>query len=136
MMTGPLVCCIEKAPWPKPMTGPAMRPELEEQIEVRIERDILTSPGRKIHRWTAFSSACLVEGSWRYKDSFQILPAPAEAPRARQLFADHPFILDLSIEDSPSFLIPTTLGCSPWRGGMPRPEPAGEDSHHLALKSS
>ncbi len=37
--------------------------------------------------------------------NFRFFPAPASAPQARELFADHPFILDVAFDDSPNFLI-------------------------------
>jgi hypothetical protein len=85
--------------------GPALTPELQEQVQSAITRDILVAAGRKIWRWTAFSSPRRVDGWWRHRDGFQILPVPPSAPQARELFADHPFILDVAFDDSPNFLI-------------------------------
>src|SRR5207244_11939624 len=85
--------------------GPAMTTELEEQVKSAIAEDILVSAGTKVWRWILFSSPRLVEGYWRYNDQFQIYPAPPDAPRARELFADHPFLLDFKFEDSSNFQI-------------------------------
>jgi len=58
---------------------PTMTPELEQQIRTAI--DAARVPGDvAICRWTMFSRRP-VEGTWRYRDDFQIVPAPAEAPR-------------------------------------------------------
>ena len=53
-------------------------------------------------RWTMFSGRP-VEGSWRYRDEFQIVPAPPEAPRPGHLWgAEHPFLVDFAFQDSPN----------------------------------
>jgi hypothetical protein len=81
-----------------------MTSELEEQIQIAIDRVLLTPTSSKVWRWTLFSSRP-VEGFWRYRDQFQIIPAPSEAPRPAELMADHPFILDFAFDDSVDFMI-------------------------------
>jgi hypothetical protein len=58
--------------------------------------------GTKVWRWTMFSRRP-VEGHWRYRDQFQIVPAPPEAPRAKEIPAEHPFIVDFVFNDSPDY---------------------------------
>lgn len=50
-----------------------------------------------------FSENAPVRGFYRYKDAFQILPIPSEAPHAPMMVAPHPFVLQfkyLSCQDS------------------------------------
>jgi len=86
------------------VAGPAMTSELEEQIRTEIERVLLTPTTSKVCRWTLFNSRP-VEGYWRYRDQFQIVPAPPEAPRPSELMAEHPFILDFVFDDCVNFMI-------------------------------
>jgi hypothetical protein len=81
------------------VAGPVMTPELEEQIRTEIERILLTPTAHSVCRWTLFSSRP-VQGYWRYRDQFQIVPAPPHAPRPTELIAEHPFILDFLFADS------------------------------------
>jgi hypothetical protein len=80
------------------VAGPAMTSELEEQIRTAIEQVLLTPTGIRICRWTLFSSRP-VEGYWRHRDQFQIVPAPPEAPRSAELIAEHSFVLDFPFDD-------------------------------------
>jgi hypothetical protein len=86
------------------LAGPAMTSELEEQLRTEIERVLLTPSTSKVCRWTLFSSRP-VEGYWRYRDQFQIVPAPPEAPRPSVLMAEHPFIVDFVFDDCVNFRI-------------------------------
>ena len=38
-----------------------------------------------------------VDGYWRYRDDWQIIPAPPQAPRPDVVIADHPFIVELRV---------------------------------------
>jgi hypothetical protein len=86
------------------VAGPAMTSEVEEQVRAAIERVLLTPTASKVCRWTLFSGRP-VEGYWRYRDQFQIVPPPPEAPRPAELMAEHPFILDFAFDDSVDFTI-------------------------------
>jgi hypothetical protein len=86
------------------VAGPAMTPELEERITAEIQRLLLAPESAKVCRWTMFSSRP-VEGYWRYRDQFQIMPAPPAAPRPNMLIAEHPFVLDFAFENSADFRI-------------------------------
>ncbi len=86
------------------VAGPAMTSDLEEQIRTAIERVLLTPTASRICRWTLFSTRP-VEGYWRYRDQFQIVPAPPDAPRPAELMAEHPFILDFVFDDCVDFMI-------------------------------
>jgi hypothetical protein len=82
------------------VAGPAMTPELEDEIRASIDTNLLAGGGSAVCRWTLFSSRP-VEGHWRYRDQFQIVPAPPNAPRPEELIADHPFLLDFAFDNSP-----------------------------------
>jgi hypothetical protein len=82
------------------IAGPAMTSVLEDRLRVVIEETLLTASERKIWRWTMFSGSP-VEGYWRFRDIFQIVPAPPGAPRPGALIAEHPFVLDVVFDDSP-----------------------------------
>ena len=78
---------------------PAMTPDLEQ--EIRAEADAVLAQGnRAVYRWTMFSGKP-VEGIWRYRDDFQIVPAPPEAPRPGELWVTgHPFLVNFVFKDS------------------------------------
>ena len=64
-----------------------------------IEDSLLNGP-KKIGREITFSTY-RVDGSWRSAESgVQILPPPADAPRAPVEMADHPFILEFPVQDA------------------------------------
>ena len=51
-------------------------------------------------------SSSPVEGTWRYRNELQIMPAPPEAPRPKVLFsALQPFLVDFAFQDSPNWQI-------------------------------
>ncbi|MCC2643564.1 MAG: hypothetical protein K0S45_3977 [Nitrospira sp.] len=79
--------------------GPAFDASEWDRICQEIERSILAG-SLKVGREYSFSSFRVL-GSWRGdRSGVQILPAPDDAPRAPVEMADHPFILELSIQAS------------------------------------
>lgn len=77
--------------------GAAFDAEEWRSIEEEIEKSILVGPV-KIGREFSFSTS-RVQGSWcGLRSGIQILPAPADAPRADVEIADHPFILEFPIQ--------------------------------------
>ena len=86
------------------LTGPAITSELEGQIRTAIEEALLEPMNTKVYRWIMFSQRP-VEGHWRYRDQFQIVPAPPEAPRAKEPMTEHPFIVDFVFNDSPHDMV-------------------------------
>jgi hypothetical protein len=85
-------------------SGPAMTEELKERVSAAIRQALLTPAGTKVCRWTMFSGRP-IDGWWRYLDQFQIVSAPADAPRPGMLIAEHPFIVDFRFSDSSDGLI-------------------------------
>jgi hypothetical protein len=81
--------------------GSAITADHLQQIKAEVDRVLATAGGRKVARRTMFSTRP-VEGSWRYRDQFQIVPAPPEAPRPSERIAQHPFLVDFVFNDSPS----------------------------------
>jgi hypothetical protein len=79
--------------------GPAFDAAEWARISEEIEKSILVGP-LKVGREFSFSSF-RVTGSWRGERSgVQILPPPADAPRADVEMAQHPFILEFPIRGS------------------------------------
>jgi hypothetical protein len=82
---------------------PAMTPDLERAISAAVDAGMI--PGETtVSRWTMFSGKP-VEGGWRYRDDFQIAPAPPDAPRPGELYAEHPFLVDFVFQSSPNWQI-------------------------------
>jgi hypothetical protein len=90
---------IEKA-----TAGTAMTAEHLQRVQAEIARVLGSPASAKVARWTMFSSRP-VEASWRYQEQFQIVPAPPEAPRPEELWAQHPFIVDFVFRGSPDWSI-------------------------------
>ena len=79
--------------------GPAFDAAEWERISAEIENSILSGPTR-FGREYSFSGFRVL-GSWRGRQSgIQILPPPADAPRANVEMAEHPFILEFPISTS------------------------------------
>jgi hypothetical protein len=77
----------------------AMTTDLEREICTEVDA-ALSQGDAAICRWTMFSGRP-VEGTWRYRDDFQIVPAPLEAPRPGHLWgAEHPFLVDFVFKNS------------------------------------
>jgi hypothetical protein len=80
------------------LAGVRAGPSLEErdvaEIERVLEESVLADAGTKVRRHITFASVP-VTAAWRYRDLFQILPAPPGAPRPPVFVADHPFILEV-----------------------------------------
>lgn len=84
--------------------GPALTSGDVAALEEKLERSVLADSGTRVRRQIAFS-AVPVTGSWRYRDSLQILPAPPQAPRPQYLLGDHPFVLEVTYAHSEEFTI-------------------------------
>ncbi len=72
--------------------------ELFKKLKTEIDREAAGTIN-KVRRAWAFASV-KTEGSWRYRDRFQICQPPEQAPVPGQLFGDHPFLLEVSYAGS------------------------------------
>jgi hypothetical protein len=84
-------------------TGPAFTPAIGEQIRQALA-DALDGTTKKVWRVPMFSLR-RIEGWYRHKDDFLIRPAPEEAPRPNEEYAQHPWVLEFSFVDSPNFQV-------------------------------
>jgi hypothetical protein len=80
--------------------GPAFDETDVAQIASKVESHLLSDGRRTILRSVLFSFIPCV-GAYRFKDEFQILPAPADWKRPPNIVLDHqPFILEASFQGS------------------------------------
>jgi hypothetical protein len=86
------------------LPGPDLVSEDIPQLQQKIEAELLTRTSYKIRKRILFVSVP-VEGWFRYRDKFQILPMPANAPKPTYLMGAHPFILEFRYPNSPDFMI-------------------------------
>jgi hypothetical protein len=83
-------------------TGPAFSAELEAKLRAALADAFDETPTRKVWRAPMFSLR-RVEGWYRCRDDFLIRPAPPQAPRPSEEYAQHPWILEFSFVDSSQF---------------------------------
>jgi hypothetical protein len=73
--------------------GPELKDDDIEQLIAAF------TAARPRHIWATVNFANVrTEGAWQYRDRFQILPAPPEAPRLEQLIGAHPFLLEVTYD--------------------------------------
>ncbi len=84
--------------------GPKLVDSDVETLKERIEKEILASEGTRVGRVVLFTKVP-VEGYFRHRDEFQILPVPPEAPRPEFSMGDHPFILEFRFAASSNWQI-------------------------------
>jgi hypothetical protein len=75
--------------------GPGLTDKKLAEIVAKIKSAILDEGPNKINRSWLFSYE-IVEGTWKYRNQFQIMPAPIHAPQPRESNAEHSSILELS----------------------------------------
>ncbi len=85
------------------VTGPAYTPAIGDQIQQALA-DALGGATKKVWRLPMFSLR-RIEGWYLHKDDFLIRPAPDEAPRPNEEYAQHPWVLEFSFVDSPKFQV-------------------------------
>ena len=83
------------------VTGPAYSEGIARQIRQALV-DSLDGTDCKVWRLPMFSLR-RIEGWYRHDDDFMVRPAPAEAPRPDEEYAEHPWVLELAFIDSPMF---------------------------------
>jgi hypothetical protein len=74
------------------------------KIESKIKETLIDNQNPRIGQVVGFSSE-RVGGYFRYKDLFQIIPVPDNAPKPEILVADHPFLLQFSYTSCPYIAI-------------------------------
>jgi hypothetical protein len=67
---------------------------IDELIEI-LHRDYIGSVGNGFRQEVLFCRLP-VNGTWRYRERFQILPIPSTAPRPPFSYAEHPFLIEYS----------------------------------------
>jgi hypothetical protein len=79
-------------------------PSLSEETREMLRDDIaaLTDAHETVVWRDVFFNILPVDGYWRYRDEWQIVPAPPQAPRPDVVIADHPFIVELRLPSYPS----------------------------------
>jgi len=86
--------------------GPTLSPDDIKEISGKIDRLLLTPAAPHIGQLVLF--AVLPTTGWfRYKDVFQLVPIPAEAPRPRFAIGDHPLLLQYRVHGSEDLQIST-----------------------------
>src|SRR5262245_38247792 len=84
--------------------GPDLATGELEELRRKIEAELLTQGATKVRRSVLFFPAPTV-GYFRYRDVFQIVPVPPEAPRPTFLLGDHPLFLEFKVHSSSNFMI-------------------------------
>lgn len=92
---GDLIAAIELTP-----EVAVDRETIRGRVENALVRDQYPALGQRV----GFCSQ-QVSGCFRYRDSFQLVPVPRDAPRPTFLMADHPFLLQFSYTASPQMTI-------------------------------
>src|ERR1017187_7864237 len=77
------------------LAGPTLDETKLAEVKTRIATAFQSTEEPKIGNLVLFAPLP-VTGAFRYREDFQILPVPDEAPRPTYLAADHPFLLQFS----------------------------------------
>jgi hypothetical protein len=83
--------------------GPILTDQVVTSVATAISAEVSASQ-RQIRRFVLFASVP-TEGQWRYRDQFQLLPAPPHAPHLQQVIGDHPLILEVSYKKSDNWML-------------------------------
>ena len=78
-------------------------PGLSDETREKLREDVATlATAHETVVWRdVFFNVVAVDGYWRYRDQWQIVPAPPQAPRSHFVIADHPFIVELRVPRHP-----------------------------------
>lgn len=79
--------------------GPALEGDDVAVIKARVEAALLRPEGRRVRRSIFFSVAPL-RGWWRYRDVFQILPAPVDAPTPPDMLGERAFVVETTFSNT------------------------------------
>jgi hypothetical protein len=75
-----------------------------EAIRATLNRNFAETAGPGIGQVVLLATGP-VEGWWCYRDRFQIIRVPLDAPRPNFLMAAHPFLLEFAFNQSPDFAV-------------------------------
>jgi hypothetical protein len=85
--------------------GPALKDTDVRDLRRRVEEELLTPGPVKVRRRVLFAPVP-TRGWYRYKDQFQIMPVPEDAPKPRRsVWGDHPFFLEFKYSHSSGIFI-------------------------------
>ena len=84
--------------------GPRLTAQDVETLQRRVDEELLASPGARVGAEILFANLP-VTGWFRYRDAFQLLPVPPQAPRPPFLMGEHPFLLEFRFPDSTNWQI-------------------------------
>lgn len=79
--------------------GPALQHDDVVQLEEKVNRFLLKTSAESVGQIVIFAHVPTT-GHFRYKDRFQLLPMPAEAPRPRFVLGDHPLLVQFAVPES------------------------------------
>ena len=79
--------------------GPGLSDETLEKLRAGVAA--LAADHETVVWREVFFNVLPVDGYWRYRDEWQIVPAPPQAPRPPVVLADHPFIVELRVPRYP-----------------------------------
>lgn len=88
----------------EPVQGPALREADVASIGEIVRSALVEDQGVAIAQTVMFASVP-VTSYWKYGNMFQVLPVPPEAPRPREMVAQHPFLLEVAIPQSQDWVI-------------------------------
>ncbi|PTU30313.1 HEPN domain-containing protein [Stenotrophobium rhamnosiphilum] len=81
--------------------GPNWQESDLEVLHLRIAEELRRDHGQGVNRKILFCAVPVI-GTFRYKDVFQILPCPPDAPMPGHPTGDHPFVLEIAFSKSSS----------------------------------
>jgi len=75
------------------------------EISKLVQENLIDNQDGKIGEAILFCVNSRITGYFKYKEIFQILPIPEDAPRISQLVGNHPFLLQYKYKSSPDHVI-------------------------------
>ena len=85
-------------------SGPDLKIDDIETLCRKVEEQLLTPGPIKVRRRILFT-ALPTRGWFRYRDQFQIVPMPEDAPQLKVVTGDHPFFLEFKFPSSSNFTV-------------------------------
>ena len=79
--------------------GPGLQPGEIADLANKVSRFLLGSQESRVGQMVIFANLP-AKGCFRYRDRFQLVPMPPDAPKPRMMLADHPILLQYKFADS------------------------------------